>query len=288
MKKFMLFDADYVGYNVDLSQAENRIVAYVGPVPEMMKAFELGMDVHSLTAALIFSEPIDKIKEEDKLGLPCSLGDGTHTKRFWGKKANHGLNYDLGYRSFSLYYEIPESDAKFIVDRYHMAYPGVRQGYHTQVRDMLSRHRTVSNCMGRKRLFLDRWGDQLFKDAYAQIPQSTVADVINERGIEHIYYDQVNYGYVELLLQVHDSIVFQIPLSVPWKEHARILMRIKASLETPLEWKTRTFTIPADVQMSLGHMGKGSGGLTDVKREHFTNQDMLARELERLSRLFHG
>lgn len=249
VRQFMLFDEGYIGYNIDLSQAENRIVAYVGPVDEMIRAFEERQDVHKLTASLIYRKPIDEISSDE---------------RQWGKRANHGLNYDLGYRTFSLYYEIPESEAKYIVDRYHQAYPGVRQGFHAQVRQMLSQGRTVTNCLGRKRLFLDRWGDDLFKSAYSYIPQSTVADVINERGIEYVYFNQLEFSPVELLLQVHDSIVFQIPKAIPLERHAEMLWKIKKNLETPLHWKLQNFVIPAEIQISTGHMGKGPGGLKDL------------------------
>lgn len=249
IRQFMLFDTGYVGYNIDLSQAENRIVAFTGPVPEMMNAFNEGLDVHRLTASLIYGKPVTDISSEE---------------RQWGKRANHGLNYDLGYKSFALYYEIDEASSRFIVERYHQAYPGVRQNYHTQIRQSLSRSRSVTNCMGRTRVFLDRYGDELFKTAYSFIPQSTVADIINERGLGYVYYNQNLFAPVELLLQIHDSIVFQIPRSVPLRDHAHMLWLLKQSLETPLQWKINTFTIPADVQVSTGHMNKGQGGFQDV------------------------
>lgn len=266
IRQFMLFDDGYIGYNIDLSQAENRIVAYVGPVDEMIRAFEEKQDVHRLTASMIYGKPIEEVSADE---------------RQWGKRANHGLNYDLGYRTFSLYYEIPESDAKYIVERYHQAYPGVRQGYHAQVRQMLSMNRTVINCLGRRRLFLDRWGDDLFKSAYSYIPQSTVADVINERGIEYVYYNQNDFSPVELLLQVHDSIVFQIHRKVPLKQHVEILWKIKTKLEIPLQWKTQTFVIPAEIQISTGHMGKGPGGLKDIRAGSCEEleQNLLAMEI---------
>jgi len=265
VRQFMLFDESYIGYNIDLSQAENRIVAYVGPVEEMIKAFESKTDVHKLTASLIYHKPMEEISPDE---------------RQWGKRANHGLNYDLGYRSFAMYYEIPDGEAKYIVERYHQAYPGVRQGYHAQVRSMLGINRIVTNCYGRRKLFLDRWGDDLFKSAYSFIPQSTVADVINERGLEYVYYNQIDFAPVELLLQVHDSIVFQIPRKIPLCQHAAILWKIKKNLEIPLQWKLQTFVIPAEIQISTGHMGKGPGGLKDLKANSETE---LADALQAMS-----
>lgn len=253
--QYFLPDEGYVYYAYDLSQAENRIVAYVGNIPEMIDAFESGKDVHRLTSALIFKKPYDAISDEEN---SSPFGDGK-SERDWGKRANHGLNYDLGYRSFALYYEMPESDAKFIVEAYHRAYPGVRNNYHTHVRQSLRENRTVTNLMGRRTLFLEAWGDDLFKEAYACIPQGTTGDVINERGMNYIYYNQRQFAPVEMLVQVHDSIGFQIPLSCSWLEHARMLQAIKDSLETPLTTHFgRQFVIPADLQMGLT-LNKRSG-----------------------------
>jgi uracil-DNA glycosylase family 4 len=247
--EYFAADEDQVIYGIDLSQAENRIVAYVGRVDTMIEAFEKRLDIHSLTGSLISGKPYEDVKEEDRNEVLCPLGGGDKTWRFWGKKANHGLNYDLGYRKFALYYEIPERDGKYIVERYHSVYPGVRQGYHVWVRKQLSDSRTITNLMGRKTLFLDRWDDSLFKEAYACTPQGTVGDVINERGLEYCYYTEGVKEYVTLLMQVHDSIVFELPLSLGWTKHAEILLEIKNSLETPLFTHGREFVIPADIAM---------------------------------------
>jgi uracil-DNA glycosylase family 4 len=252
MLRYLVADEGYVYYSFDLSQFENRIVAYVGNVTQMIEAFETGVDVHSLTASLIFGKPIDEVSREDG---SCPLGDGQHSERFWGKKANHGLNYDLGYKTFALYYELPENEAKAIIERYHMAYPGVRLNFHGYVRRQLAENRMLTNLMGRRTRFLGRWDDKLFKEAYSCIPQGTCGDVINERGINYIYYNQQLFDQVDLLTQVHDSVGFQIPLSVPWSEHARMLNLVKSSLETPLCWHDREFVIPADLSMGL-NMGE--------------------------------
>jgi len=278
--KFFLVDPGYIGYAVDLSQAENRIVAYVGNISPMINAFETGLDVHKLTASLIFQKPIEEITTKEGT---CTLGDGTHDERFWGKKANHGLNYDLGYRNFALLYQMTEPQASFIVERYHKAYPGVRNGYHTLVRNMLVNGRVVTNLMGRNTLFMDRWGDKLFKEAYSCIPQGTVGDVINERGLNFIYYNQdERFKSVELLLQKHDEIVFQIPRSVPLTVHAEVLKLVKEQLEIPLKTPDgREFTIPADISIMTKTFSKQD--CVEIKSKNFPSIEKLTEKLEELT-----
>jgi uracil-DNA glycosylase family 4 len=275
-RKYMIADDDTLLFNIDLSQAENRLVAYIAPEPNMIKAFEEKIDIHSQTGALISGLPIDEVKRQDKEHVFCHLGSQDQTWRFWGKKANHGLNYDLGYRTFSFYYEIPENDGKFICEKYHHAYPGVHQ-YHAWVRNQLSKDRTLTNIFGRKRLFLDRWDDELFKSAYSFIPQSSIADLLNRKGLIYVYENQDRFRPVDLLLQVHDSIVFQMNYKKhSWEEQAKCLIDIKNSLEADLLWKSTTFSIPISLEIGFNLDKKN---MVEVGRDEFASVERLARRL---------
>ena len=261
-KQFVIADKDTVIFNIDLSQAENRVVAYIAPEPAMQSAFERGIDMHRQTAGLIFGKPSEEVSDEPG---STSIGGGKYSERFFGKKSNHSLNYDLGYKSFAFILEIPESDAKFIVDRFHLAYPGIR-AYHAWVRDKLSKGRTLENPYGRKRLFLDRWGNELFKEAYAWIPQSTVGDKLNIDGILYAYYNQSIFAPIDLLNQVHDSMVFQCNVKQYSMERiADCIMRLKDSLEKPVVWRDTSFVIPIDLEMGISLCKETKGG-SDMMR----------------------
>jgi len=243
MLRFLVADPGCYLYNIDLSQAENRIMAYISPEPNMIAAFEAGVDIHRQTAGLILNKKPEDVSDDEG---SSSIGGGLFSERFWGKKSNHSLNYDLGYRAFALVCEISENEAKYIVERYHSVYPGVRQ-YHAWIRAQLNKDRTVTNCLGRKRLFTNRWGDELFKEAYAFIPQSTVADIINKRGLAFVM-DNPMFRGVEILNNVHDSLVIQISYkNVPLERHADAIRHIVDSLQAPVSFKGQTFSIPADV-----------------------------------------
>ena len=267
-------DAHHVFYGLDLSQAENRIVAYVGRIQQMIDCFESGKDVHSLTAQImtIFWYGPEKSKLINLREDLAPIGDGKKPWRDWGKKANHGLNYDLGYKTFSLYNEIPERDGKKIVEMYHKAYPGVRGGFHAYVKQCINKNRTLTNLMGRKTLFTDVIGDSLFKGAYSCIPQGTVGDIIDERGLNFVYYNRDPiFRHVQLLIQVHDQIGFQVPTPfhpetpVSWDTHSKILRRVKASLETPLRTHYGLkFSIPTDVMMGISLNKKYGRELEDL------------------------
>jgi len=274
-KQFMLFDDGYVGYDLDLSQAENRIVAVIAPDAKMIAAFEDGIDIHKKTAAGIFGKPIEEITSE--IG-ECPICKDPKTcghkgERFWGKKSNHSFNYGLGPFQFAYRLGVSNIVGKRIRDAYHNTYPGIKR-YWLWIQEELGRNNKILvNLYGTHRMFMDRWGDSLFKSAYSWIPQGTVADKINTEGLIEIFYNQQTYREAELLNQVHDSIVLQIPISAGWKRHAEILLHAVESLERELTWKGRKFVVPTNISM-----GKNFDGFHKVKR--MPTVDSLAVELQ--------
>lgn len=286
--RFFLFDEGYIGYSFDLSQIENRIVAYVGGVIPQIEAFEQGIDLHRLTASVIFNKPYDEISSEDG---SSPLGDGRQSERFWGKKGNHATNYDVGYKTFALKNEMQESVAKYTLETIHRGYPQIRGGFHLIIQNMLKKNRMVTNLFGRNRLFLGPIIPSFpsvpkgacldtYRQAYAQLPQSTCADKINEHGLEFIYYNQTAFRCVELLSQVHDSIVFQIPTGIPLFTHAQILILIKESLEQPLYWHDREIKTPCDLCIGT-NMCKDD--MIELKsKEISTNPTILAGKLKEI------
>jgi uracil-DNA glycosylase family 4 len=274
---YFIADKGYVIYELDKSQIENRIVAYVGNITPMIKAFEANADVHTLTAALIFGKHYNAISREPG---SSKLGDGKHSERDFGKIANHALNYALGYRSFAMHYEIPEYQAKYIHGAYHAAYPQLANGYWEYVKQELLRDRTLTNLLGRRVRFLGQWGEALFKEAYSCIPQGTCGDLVNEYGIEYVYYnDDPRFKYVELLTQIHDSIAFQVPLALPLIEHARILISIKRSLDLPMHFGSHEFVIPTDLIVNT-NLNKDTG--VEIKGSKFSEDPpTLTKQLEK-------
>lgn len=284
--RFFLFDEGYIGYSFDLSQIENRIVAYVGGVISQIEAFEAGLDLHRLTASVIIGKPFDQISNVDG---SSDIGDGRQSERFWGKKGNHAINYDIRYKEFSLTNDLPESEGKQILETVHRGYPQIRGGYHLVIQNMLKQNRTVTNLFGRSRLFLGpiipsypnvpkSACEATYREAYAQLPQSTVADKINEQGIEYVYYNQHLFRLLELLAQIHDSIVFQIPLSAPWEEHARMILLIKENLEQPLYWHETEIKTPCD--LSIGFNMCKEEMIEYKSKEIPGNVDLLAMKLK--------
>lgn len=277
-KAFLVPDEGYCFVEVDKRQAEWVAVAYITGDANMISAIEQGTDVHVHTASLMFDVDPDIVKRDHKLLGHYSDADvikqirmeDEFLQHFWshqwprgmslrqcGKKSNHGLNYDEGYRGFAMINEIDESEAKRIVNAYHHIYPGIRVWYES-IKRSLQRDRTLTNCFGRTVRFLDAWNDQLWKSAYSMLPQSTVVDGLNT-GMVSIYEDtwltrDIN---CDILAQVHDSVLMQFPIAALQDRgnFEEVLRRIVDYTSPTNSYNGRDFKIASDFKVGLNWGG---------------------------------
>jgi DNA polymerase-1 len=273
MKAMLLRDPGCLPGVIDLSQAENRLVAYLAEELRMMGCFERGEDVHRLTAGLFFGKDPADISDEPG---SCPLAGGQFSERFWGKKGNHSCNYDIGPEELAWNLEIPVKDAKWLLNAYHKAYPNVRGVFQADVKADLWKSRSLTNLRGRTVRVYGPLDDRMFKFGYAWRPSSTVADIVNPQGLIPLYEDQETYHGFHIMNQIHDSLEFQIRIDGEgdFLYAATALQKLVASLEVPLVAKGRTFTIPAELKVG----GFCKGTVVDVKRP----AEAVAGDLERI------
>ena len=273
-KKFLTADDGYVLVELDKRQAEWVVVAYLANDANMIQAIQEGQDVHTHTAHLMFGLPPEIIDyERDRIGHSTASEEIRRVRqtdevlsqivtdrwpenmslRQCGKKSNHGLNYDESFRGFAILNSITEKESKRIVELYHSIYPNIRLYYDT-IKRQLQKDRTLTNCFGRKVRFMDEWGPDLWRAAYAMLPQSTVVDSLNQ-GMVRIYNDPLltQIYNCDILAQVHDSLLLQIPKAVVQdREKWEILLSKCMSYLTPtLSYNGTCFTIETDIQVGL-------------------------------------
>jgi DNA polymerase-1 len=279
-KSFIVPDEGYVFFEMDKRQAEWVVTAYVSGDGQMIAAVESKEDIHARTASLITGLPVDIILRESKIvghhTDPDTILELRRTNipeiedlaiflprifscRQAGKKSNHALNYIMMFRRFALENEIPEDDAKKIVAGYHRSYPGLELWY-DRIKTELSKDRILTNCFGRSRRFLNEWSDDLIRDAVSFIPQSTVADIKNEALIK-IYDDEEDFMYkIDLMAEVHDSILMQYPIN-NWLDMAKAVLRCRDYMNPVMTYSARSFKIGTDMKIGTSW---GGGDMMDV------------------------
>lgn len=290
-KKFLVADDNYFLLEVDKRQAEWVIVAYTASDANMIKAIQDGIDVHVHTASLMFNLPHEIIVYENKVvghettretiynlrmkdpvlrQLYQESWPQTMSLRQCGKKSNHGLNYDEGYKNFALINGMEEKEAKRIVSLYHTIYPNIHVWYET-IKRQLQKDRTLTNCFGRKVRFMGDMDSGLLKSAYSMIPQSTVVDSLN-MGMVKIYNDTTltQEANIDILAQVHDSILMQVPIELakqPGKMES-ILHTIYEYITPILSYNGNNFTVATDAKIGLNWGGFSKDTNTKGMRDY--------------------
>jgi|TARA_R110000824_G_scaffold11785_3_gene51725 hypothetical protein len=252
---------------LDKAGAEWVVVAYLSEDANMLSVVQGTDSPHTVTGSLISTAPKEFVEKENKLVGNNTDADEIETLRQtldihedWylprsmsirqaGKKSNHGLNYDMKYKRFSFENEIPETEGRTLVELYHKSYPGIRRTFHKSIQHQLNEGRTLVNCFGRKRRFMDAWGPTLFDAAYSFIPQSTVFDITRIGMVK--FFDDTSMDTIEVLTQTHDSNLFQIDIT-DTQDAAHSIVKIGLDYMNPLcQYNSKEFYIGTSLKVGL-------------------------------------
>jgi DNA polymerase I-like protein with 3'-5' exonuclease and polymerase domains len=243
-----LFVADegYTFVEADLAGAEWVIVAHLARDPNMLEVIASGKSPHTYTASLLFDLPFECVEQEEKdmegcidaaelkayrlaHGLPTTGVPTSITLRKGAKISNHGFNYGLGPKSFSIQNNLTLADAKTLYEGYHNAYKGIKSTFHCEAFWNVRNHGYLTNLLGRKIRFLEdfRWSDKPSDDVLACVPQSTVFD------ITAIAMNKIKMWskYAKFTIHGHDSLLY----SVPNDQVANFAHLVRAAMHVPLK-----------------------------------------------------
>ena len=118
----------------------------------------------------------------------------------------------------------------------------------------------------------------MFKSAYSMLPQSTVVDSLNQ-GMERTYEDKwiTKELNVDILAQVHDSILMQVPIEFVKDERTfnELHYRLTEYTSPDLTYNGRTFRIASDFKCGLnwGEFNKTTNNTGMVEIE--THADLM-------------
>jgi len=172
-------------------------------------------------------------------GIPFESID-SH-KRSIGKTIRHSSNYAAGPGVLATRLGIKMSEAKKLMELYHRANSLLRVWYQ-RIQAELRENRMLTNLLGRKHRFLDRWGDSLFRSAYSFKPQSTVGDLLNKAMLN--FYTR--YGSVyRIILQLHDAMY----VACKKGSEEECSQKMFDCMRIPLTVNDETFYIDVDFKM---------------------------------------
>jgi DNA polymerase-1 len=200
----------------------------------LLKAFRAGLDVHSMNAEMVFGSRWSTAK-----GDPKNKSTPRGRLRDDCKRATHGTNYGAHFRTIASTLGWTQHEAELFQRTWFHLHPGIRT-WHDRTADSLRATRSVSNRFGYRIIYYDRI-DSLLPEALAWIPQSTVAltTFYGAKAIDDALNAAPGIERVEWLLQVHDSLVFQIRTDAL----ASVLPVVDKLLRVPIPYD-RPLTIP--------------------------------------------
>ena len=228
----------HVLMSADYSQIELRILAHVAGVDALKNAFRQGIDIHALTASQVFRIPLD--------GMDPMV-------RRSAKAINFGIIYGISPFGLARQISVPQAEAKGYIEAYFARYPGIKD-YMERTKTAAHGEGFVTTLFGRKcrlpgindrnparRAFQER--------AAINAPiQGAAADVIKRAMIPMQDALEARGLRAQMLLQVHDELVFEVP-EAEVDETAAVVsqaMESAAHLDVPLTVDVGTGTSWAD------------------------------------------
>lgn len=199
MRRFFTAKDGYLLIDADYSQIELRVLAHISGDETMRKAFNEGVDIHTVTASQVFDQPVQWVTPE---------------LRSKAKAVNFGIVYGIGAFSLSKDIGVTLSKASEYIKAYLSKYSGIAH-YMEQTVAKAKRDGYVETMFGRRRYIkelaaknknLQAFGERVAKNTPIQ---GTAADIIKIAMIR--VYDRLKQSGLDakLILQVHDELIVE-------------------------------------------------------------------------------
>lgn len=240
VRKLFVPDRGYIIVDVDLSGADAQVVAWDSGDEDLKTAFKKGMKIHIKNyedmTGLKFNPAVDK----DTIAPGSIYAPYDEMKR-----SVHATNYVGSARTLAITLGWKVARAETFQQRWFRLHPDIKK-WHRRIERELQTTRRVSNAFGYKITYFDRV-EGILPQAVAWIPQSTIGIVCSKAGVRLLH----EVPWAQPLLQVHDSLVFQMPYSRVEPSSLELIHRV---LQVPVPYAD-PLTIPWGLAVSKKSWG---------------------------------
>lgn len=290
MRSFICADKGKVLIDIDYSQADLYHFAVACGDENMMRNVFDDRDTHAVHVETILKVPYEEVmakkNSKDKAENAFVNHPITGVRQII-KKLSHGGNYGMqpataylnaGRESLkAAAIQIGEDPSMYqrndyyaLCDRllipYHGAYPRQKIWRKELVQECVE-NKGYMTCFGGLTVYFDEWNrprehNNLMRALLAFFGQGGTSGMINEAMLR-LYYDDyfMRYNQIELLMQTHDSLMFQVPIDVLINND--IVNNILTIMELQCNFNGVDYIVPCEV--NIGH--RYSKGMPEVKRD---------------------
>lgn len=233
IRRSVIPDEGNIFVGADYSQIELKVVAYLSQDPRLLEAFFNNIDVHTHTAAGIFSCPPDQVTAQMR-----AVGKRINFSVLYGITP-YGLSHDLG---------VSMAQAHDYITRFFSYYAGVRLWMDNTIA-FARQYGYVATYGGRRRYIpgISEKNKNLYEAACRiainTVGQGTAAEIV-KRGMIAVHNKLLEVPGAALIVQVHDEIIVETPVIYS----AQVVELVKNSLERVVDWN-----VPLTVTVRVGN-----------------------------------
>tara|TARA_S200000501_G_scaffold348540_1_gene363821 strand:+ start:20 stop:838 length:819 start_codon:yes stop_codon:yes gene_type:complete len=224
-------------FSADYSQIELRLIAHVSKEEALLEAFKNEKDIHKETASKIFNVLLDEVDND---------------MRRKAKTINFGIIYGISPFGLAKQLNCSRQSAKEFIDAYFLEFPGIKNYMEKTIKEA-KKDGFVKTIFGRKipirGLNSKNFSERGFSERQAiNAPiQGSAADIIKKAMIRINDYLNNNSKSTKMLLQVHDELVFEVPLN-EMKEIKEKIISIMENAHLPF----KNLNVPIKVESNYG------------------------------------
>ena len=203
--------------SLDYSQIELRLLAHIGKVEDLKKAFDQNIDIHKKTASQIFNVELKDVDDD---------------LRRKAKTINYGIIYGISAFGLAKQLKIQRSEADLILKEYFKNYKGILS-YIDEITNFCKKNGFVKTLFGRK-CYIDGINNKnpnfrnfAIRAAINAPIQGSAADIIKKAMINIDKFLEEKKTKSKMILQVHDELLFEMSES----EINHLSMDIKKIME---------------------------------------------------------
>lgn len=201
MRKFFVARDGFSIIDADYSQIELRVLAALADDKNMLDAFNLGIDIHSVTASKVFD---------------VALEDVTSELRGKAKAVNFGIVYGIGAFSLAKDIKTTRAEAETFIKSYLNLYSSVK-AYMENCISQAKEKGYAETLFGRRRYLpeltssngmIRSFGERVARNMPIQ---GTAADIIKIAMIKVYNRLKTDFPDSHLIMQVHDELIAEAP-----------------------------------------------------------------------------
>ncbi|MBK48007.1 MAG: DNA polymerase I [Pelagibacteraceae bacterium] len=186
--------------SLDYSQIELRLLAHIGKVESLKRAFSQNIDIHKKTASQIFNIELEEVTDD---------------LRRKAKTINYGIIYGISAFGLAKQLNIKRSEADIFLKEYFKNYKGILN-YIEETTEFCKKNGFVETLFGRK-CYIDGINNKnpSFRNfairAAVNAPiQGSAADIIKKAMIKVDKFLKEKKTKTKMILQVHDELLFEM------------------------------------------------------------------------------